>query len=79
VVRVGDEIVVDLMQSACGIDYSAAQNGVLIRNVEGVAIPFASAELLWRMKKPTQREKDIADLFFLREWLRTRGSNPPEL
>jgi hypothetical protein len=79
VVRVGDEIVVDLMHSACGIDYSAAQTGILIRDVEGVAIPFASAELLWRMKKPTHREKDIPDLLFLREWFRARDSNPPEL
>ena len=79
VVRIADEIVVDLMRSACGVEYSMAQPGIQIRDVEGVAIPFASAELLWRMKKPTHREKDIPDLLFLREWFRARGTNPPEL
>jgi hypothetical protein len=79
VVRVGDEIVVDLMASACGMDYTAARTGIIIRDLEGVPVPFASAELLWRMKKPTQREKDAADLLFLREWFRARGSEPPQL
>jgi hypothetical protein len=79
VVRIADEIVVDLMRSACGVEYSMAQPGIQIHDVEGVAIPFASAELLWRMKKPTHREKDIPDLLFLREWFRARGADPPEL
>ena len=78
VVRIADEIVVDLMHSACGVDYSKAKSGIQVRNVEGVAIPLASAELLWRMKQPTGREKDIPDLLFLREWFRARGSNPPK-
>ena len=79
VVRVGDEIIVDLMKSACGIDYAAARSGILVRQVDDVEIPFASPELLWRMKKPTHREKDIPDLLFLREWFRARGSDPPEI
>ena len=79
VVRVGDEIVVDLMRSACGVDYAQAERGIQFLVVEGVAIPFASAELLWRMKKPTHREKDIPDLLFLREWFRARVINPPAL
>lgn len=29
------------------------------------AIPFASAELVWRMKKPTHRAKDIPDLAYV--------------
>lgn len=77
VVRVADEIVVDLMQSACGIDYSTAAGAIEVRRIDGVPIPFASPELLWRMKKPTQREKDAADLLFLSEWFRARGRNPP--
>ena len=67
VVRVADEIVVDLMQSASGIDYAEAVKDVVIREVQGVAIPFASPRLLWRMKKNTHREKDRADLLFLRQ------------
>jgi hypothetical protein len=79
VVRVADEIVVDLMHSACGIDYAQAGQSVRSIDVDGVSIPFASAELLWRTKKPTHREKDAPDLLFLREWFQARGLNPPEL
>jgi hypothetical protein len=67
VVRVADEIVVDLMQSASGIDYNEAVKDVVIRMVQDVPIPFASPKLLWRMKKNTHREKDRADLIFLRQ------------
>ena len=67
VVRVADEIVVDLMKSASGIDYAEAVKEVVIREVQGVPIPFASPRLLWRMKKNTHREKDRADLVFLRQ------------
>jgi hypothetical protein len=78
VVRVADEITVDLMASACGIGYAEAAKDVVTREVEGVPIPFASPRLLWRMKKPTRREKDAPDLLFLREYFRTRGEEPPE-
>ncbi len=67
VVRVADEIVVDLMASAGGIDYAEASKEIVIRLVEGVPIPFASPRLLWRMKKDTHREKDAPDLLFLRQ------------
>lgn len=33
VIRVADEIIVDLMQSACGIDYAEASKDVVIRKV----------------------------------------------
>ena len=79
VVRVGDEITVDLMKSACGVDYSAAQNGILLHKVDDVEIPFASAQLLWRMKKHTHREKDAPDLLFLHQWFQARGERPPEV
>lgn len=67
VVRVGDEIVVDLMASACGIGYDEAIQDSIIRTIDGVPIPFASPRLLWRMKEKTHREKDAADLLFLRQ------------
>jgi hypothetical protein len=67
VVRVADEIVIDLMKSASGIDYDEAAKDVVIREVQGVPIPFASPRLLWRMKRKTYREKDVADLIFLRQ------------
>lgn len=77
VVRVGDEVVVDLMQSAAGIDYAEAIKDVVIREVEGVPIPFASPRLLWRMKVHTHREKDAGDLVFLREYFSAQGQEAP--
>ena len=79
VVRVADEIVVDLMQSACGIDYAEASKEIVVRQVEGVSIPFASPRLLWRMKVRTHRAKDAPDLVFLREYFKARGELPPEV
>jgi hypothetical protein len=77
VIRVADEIVVDLMRSAGGITYEDAAKDVVIRDVDGVPIPFASPRLLWRMKVVTHREKDAADLVFLRQWFAERGEEPP--
>jgi predicted nucleotidyltransferase len=78
VVRVADEIIVDLMKSACGIDYAEASTDIEYRTVDGVRIPFASPRMLWRMKKPTNRAKDAPDLEFLRYWFEARGETPPE-
>lgn len=78
VVRVGDEILVDLMRFACGIDYAAAQSEIVIRELRGVPIPFASPRLLWKMKINTHREKDAMDLVFLRHWFAERGEEPPK-
>jgi hypothetical protein len=77
VIRVADEILVDLMRSASGIDYEEAARDVVVHKVEGVPIPFASPTLLWRMKAKTHREKDAADLVFLRYWFEQRGETPP--
>jgi hypothetical protein len=78
VVRVADEIVVDLMKSASGIDYEEASKEVIVRKIGDVEIPFASPRLLWRMKNNTHREKDAGDLFFLRKWFEACGESPPE-
>lgn len=75
VVRVGDEIIVDLMQSGCGVSYSDAVRDVMEREVEGVRIPFASPATLWRMKQ-TLREKDIPDRLFLKRLLQIPPKTP---
>lgn len=64
VVRVADEVVVDLMKSACGIEYAEAAASVEVVEIDGVPIPFASPALLWRLKQ-TVREKDRLDREFL--------------
>jgi hypothetical protein len=65
VVRVADEIVVDLLGAACGITYSEAfAAGIDKFTVQGVEIPVASKELLIRMKD-TIRPSDAVDVRFL--------------
>lgn len=65
VVRINDEITIDLMGSACGIDYETAAASIAWRDLDGVSIPFASIDLLWKTKQ-THREKDALDRSFLR-------------
>jgi len=72
VVRVADEILVDLMKNGCGVDYAEAMRDAVIHEIEGVKIPFASPPTLWRMKQ-TYREKDVPDRMFLRQWMQARG------
>jgi len=64
VVRVADEVVVDLMLSACGITYEEAAPEIEMFIISGVPIPFASAKLLLRTKR-TYRDKDAEDRMFL--------------
>ncbi len=64
VIRVADEILIDLMVKAGGIDYAEAAKDVVVREIDGVPIPFASPRLLWRMKIILHQEKDAMDLFF---------------
>jgi len=71
VVRVADEIMVDLMLAACGIDYSEARSEIETFMIDGVAIPFASAQLLLRMKQ-TYRDKDALDRQYLEQEIRKR-------
>ncbi|HUA65709.1 MAG TPA: hypothetical protein VME24_07670 [Alphaproteobacteria bacterium] len=77
VIRVGDEIVVDLMGLASGIDYAEALKDIIIRDVDGVPIPFASPRLLWRMKAKALWEKDANDVRFFKHWFAERGETPP--
>jgi hypothetical protein len=79
VIRVADEILIDLMGSAGGIEYEGAAKEVVVREIQGVPIPFASPRLLWRMKALTHREKDAADLVFLRYWFAEHGQEPPKI
>jgi hypothetical protein len=76
-VRVADEILVDLMAKASGIDYHEASQSLVIHEIDGVPIPFASPELLWRMKCRAGREKDRGDIEFLRQYFMAKGIQPP--
>ncbi|MBI3534547.1 MAG: hypothetical protein HY072_03545 [Deltaproteobacteria bacterium] len=65
VIRVADEIVVDLMKSACGIDFSQAASKIISIEIQGIKIPFANIDLLIELKQ-SAREKDKIDLQFLK-------------
>jgi hypothetical protein len=64
VVRVNDEITVDLMTAACGVTFAEAKDAFMVRVVGGVEIPFANRDLMIRLKQGN-REKDRIDLEYL--------------
>lgn len=72
VVRIADEVMIDLMKSGCGVTYADAIKDAVWRELEGVRIPFASKTTLWKMKQ-THREKDIPDRIFLAKALTDEG------
>lgn len=77
VVRVADEVVIDLMSEASGVGYAEAAQSVTVLERGDVSIPFANPALLWRMKRRTHRAKDQGDLEFLRRWFASEGRTPP--
>ena len=64
VIRVADEIVVDLMKTACGIGFEEASKSIMKVNIQGVEVPFASLDLMIKLKKGV-RPKDKMDFQFL--------------
>jgi hypothetical protein len=77
VVRIADEIVVDLLKAACGIDYArASDGGIEIRTVGGVPIALGRKELLIETKQ-TVRPSDAADVQFLRLRIAAEGDTTP--
>ena len=71
VVRVNDDITIDLMTEACGVRYEDTAGGIETEIIDGVPIPFAGAELMLKMKQ-SPREKDVTDRRFLQQLLRDR-------
>lgn len=72
VVRVCDEVVVDLMTLACGVSYKDGESEIEIHTIDGVPIPFASAKLLLRTKQ-TFRDKNAEDRAFLEAKIARQG------
>ncbi len=64
VVRIADEIVVDLMAKACDVDYADASRDAVTISFDGVPVPVASPATLIRTKR-TIRPSDAADRQFL--------------
>ena len=72
VVRVADEVVVDLLGRACGVSYDEAIADAQTMNIEGVEVPVASLRTLIRTKQ-TIRPSDSADRQFLEDKLANEG------
>ncbi|MCI0722573.1 MAG: nucleotidyltransferase [Acidobacteria bacterium] len=68
VVRIADEIVIDLMEKACDVTYQIAEPGVQYRPIQGVQVPCLRPELLLQTKL-SFRPKDAADRRFLEQLL----------
>jgi hypothetical protein len=64
VVRVVDEVIVDLMGAACGLGYADVARDSVSRELQGVSIPVASPATLIRTKD-TLRPQDAMDRAFL--------------
>lgn len=64
VVRVVDEVIVDLMGRACGLAYAEVARDAEYAEIEGVSIPIASPATLIRTKN-TYRPQDAIDRAFL--------------
>lgn len=76
VVRVVDEIIIDLMGRACGIAYSEAIADAEARKIDGVSIPIASPATLIRTKN-TYRPQDAIDRAYLEGVIRDRQHGKP--
>jgi hypothetical protein len=64
VIRVADEVVVDLMAKACGVTWADAERDSEVLELDGVEIPIAGIQTLIRTKQ-TVRPHDAADIEFL--------------
>ena len=64
VVRVADEVMVDLLSAACGVTWEQAHGSAELRDLDGVPVIVADPATLIRTKQ-TPRPSDAAD----RAWL----------
>jgi predicted nucleotidyltransferase len=71
VVRVADEVIVDLMGRACGLSYADVAADMEWHDMAGVRVPVASPGTLVRTKD-TYRPQDAIDRAFLHEVLARR-------
>jgi hypothetical protein len=73
VVRVADEVVIDLMGRACGLSYTDVVKDVEYVELDDVRVPVASPATLIRTKD-TYRPQDAIDRAFLEVLVKTRAT-----
>jgi hypothetical protein len=71
VVRVVDEVIIDLMGRACGLTYADVAADMEWHDLAGVRVPVASPSALVRTKD-TDRPQDMIDRSFLHQLLERR-------
>jgi len=71
VVRVVDEVIIDLMGRACGLTYADVAADMEWHDLSGVRVPVASPSALVRTKD-TYRPQDAIDRSFLQQILERR-------
>lgn len=73
VVKVADEVEVDVSRCAWKVSYAEAAGSALTTEIDGVIIPYIGLKALMASKE-TYRERDQTDLLFLRRlWARQAG------
>lgn len=73
VVRVADEVMVDLLARACGVTWAEASPSAEVMDLDGVRVVVADRATLIRTKQ-TARPSDAAD----RAWLATSTDDEPK-
>jgi Nucleotidyl transferase AbiEii toxin, Type IV TA system len=71
VVRISDDILVDLMTEACGVGFEEALPDIETEIIQDEPIPFASPELMLKLKRGF-REKDQLDRSFIQHVIAER-------
>ena len=74
VVRIADEVVVDLLGQACQLTLADIEPNVMVAQMDGVPVRYASPADLIRLKQ-TIRPKDAVDRIYLEELLRTMNED----
>lgn len=76
VVKIADEVEVDVSRVAWKVSYADAIGSALSTEIDGVVIPYLDLESLIASKN-TYREQDRADVAFLKRLLESRDRKEP--
>ncbi len=73
VIRVADEVLVDLMGRACDVTYNDVRDDIEFETIDGVRIPYLNAKAMLKTKQ-TLRAQDELDRLYLQSLLQSQKS-----
>lgn len=76
-VKIVGETEIDLISNLWEIDYENAAKDMTIKEIEGIKIPVLSIDSLIKTKKNSLRERDRADVYWLKKLKNRTRQNPP--